>query len=198
MLKAKRRPAAATLLCRRALEVLKAWGAASARRTAPPPEASSLQDGPPPPGFVAADLSDCGPPPTDGTAPPGSHATWQLQVNGTRNYTCVGGKPLYDGVMFTYSGGDTGTVQYTLPMPGEENGRFGYGVITLKQHGQYYYDTLQNYTYAPEGKTVRLRFPIVWLSMGATDCDYIISSNPTGGKLGALGVPDARLAGDPM
>ncbi|GAB4816205.1 hypothetical protein N2152v2_003251 [Parachlorella kessleri] len=112
------------------------------------------------------------------TLPTSVQGRFMLQVSGTTNYTCIGGKPVFDGAKLVYSGEDTGYVYYTPPEPGMENGRVGYSVGVLQHNGVYYLDSLKNVTtYGPSGAVVGGRWPVALMSVNATRCDYVTRSN---------------------
>ncbi|KAL4424042.1 hypothetical protein ABPG75_001343 [Micractinium tetrahymenae] len=132
-----------------------------------------------PPSLEAVDLSHCVAAPTDSVdPPPGATVTWSAPATGTRNFTCVGGKPV------TLSGNQTGGGYYFPPSPGQENGRVGYAFFDLKPAGYYLLDIAKNKTVPAPGEASVLalaRWPMAKASPGATHCDYITRTNTTGG-----------------
>ncbi|KAL4420967.1 hypothetical protein ABPG77_004596 [Micractinium sp. CCAP 211/92] len=136
-----------------------------------------------PMGLEAVDLKSCPAVEAGSTAPPsGSRELWSAPINGTRNYTCIAGKPVGDGATIYYHGDQEGGVgYYTLPMPGETVGRLGYGVADVKA-GLYWFDTAKNSTApSPTGGLPDARWPTSYRSSGAQPCDYFVRTNTTGG-----------------
>ncbi|KAL4434195.1 hypothetical protein ABPG75_000636 [Micractinium tetrahymenae] len=136
-----------------------------------------------PMGLQMADLSACPAVDSGSTAPPpGSKELWSAPINGTRNYTCIAGKPVGDGATIYYGGAMEGGVgYYTKPMPGQMVGRLGYGVADVKA-GLYWFDTAKNTTSpSPTGGLPDARWPVVYRSAGAQPCDYFVRTKTTGG-----------------
>lgn len=124
----------------------------------------------------------CEPPALEGFSPDGLEGkfivAWTAQASGTRNWTCSGGQPVFDGTVCDIPGGKC---YYTPPAFNQSAGRVGYFVVDLPG-GSYYMDTLRNTTApAPEADTLDWAAWPVAKMRGEPLCDYLVRYNTTGG-----------------